>query len=75
MSGAIVSHKPDANAATMAFMARWMRMFTLVEYRRAMGFLDSYILPSTRAESIHMLGNAVCPPVATAIINELRRVA
>ena len=24
MSGAIVSHKPDANAATMAFMARWM---------------------------------------------------
>lgn len=47
----------------------------LVEYRRAMGFLDSYILPSTRAESIHMLGNAVCPPVATAIINELRRVA
>lgn len=54
---------------------RRMRMFTPVEYRRAMGFPDSYILPSTRAESIHMLGNAVCPPVATAIINELRRVA
>ena len=39
---------------------------------RAMGFPDSYTWPkSTRREQITGLGNAVCPPVARAIVEQL----
>lgn len=46
----------------------WMRMLQPSEYRKGMGFPDDYKLPSTRAEAIHLLGNAVCPPMARDII-------
>lgn len=49
-----------------------MRMLQPAEYRAAMGFPADYMLPKTRAEAIHLLGNAVCPPVATAIIQAVR---
>lgn len=45
-----------------------MRMLQPPEYREAMGFPVGYRLPAPRAEAIYLLGNAVCPPVATAII-------
>jgi len=52
-----------------------MRMLQPHEYRDLMGFPKNYLLPGTRKEAIHMLGNAVCPPVARDIVQELRRAA
>lgn len=51
-----------------------MRMLTTAESRRAMGFPDSYLLPENHKDALHMLGNAVCPPVARDVINALREV-
>lgn len=45
-----------------------MRMPSIAEYRRAMGFPADYFLAGTRREQVAQLGNAVCPPVATAIL-------
>jgi DNA (cytosine-5)-methyltransferase 1 len=52
-----------------------LRMLTVTEYRRAMGFPDTYKLPADKRTAVHLLGNAVCPPVAEAIIREIRRTA
>lgn len=52
-----------------------MRMLTVNEYRDAMGFPSDYQLPAGKREAVHMLGNAVCPPVAANILREIRRVA
>lgn len=52
-----------------------MRMLSVDECRRAMGFPDDYQLPPRAKDAMHMLGNAVCPPVAAGIISELRRAA
>lgn len=48
-----------------------MRMFQPEELREVMGFPMHYQLPAARAKAVHMLGNAVCPPVAAAIIADL----
>lgn len=48
-----------------------MRMLQVPEYKAAMGFPDDYQLPTTRVTAIHLLGNAVCPPVAANIISQL----
>lgn len=48
-----------------------MRMLTPAEYRTFMGFPNSYRLPPQRSKAIHLLGNAVCPPVASAILGKL----
>jgi len=45
-----------------------MRMLTAQEYRRIMGFPETYHLPAGSTLAKHMLGNAVCPPVATALL-------
>ena len=52
-----------------------MRMLSVTEARRAMGFRDTYLLPENKRLAMHMLGNAVCPPAATDIINALREAA
>ena len=52
-----------------------MRMLNITECRRAMGFPADYMLPENHASALKMLGNAVCPPVATDIIEEIRRIA
>lgn len=52
-----------------------MRMLSADEYRRAMGFPDGYRLPAQHREAVHMLGNAVCPPVACDVIAALRAAA
>lgn len=52
-----------------------MRMLTAQEYRAAMGFPENYILPAQHRLAVHMLGNAVCPPVARDVINALKAVA
>jgi len=52
-----------------------MRMLTASEYRAAMGFPDGYRLPDRHRDAVHLLGNAVCPPVACDIINAIREAA
>lgn len=52
-----------------------MRMLTIDETRAAMGFPPDYVLPRTLANATHILGNAVCPPVVTALLTELMRAA
>lgn len=50
-----------------------MRMLQPEELKAAMGFPPEFSLEacSTRNEKIHLLGNAVCPPVMQAIIETL----
>jgi DNA (cytosine-5)-methyltransferase 1 len=48
-----------------------MRMLTVDEYRAAMGFPASYVLPANRRLATHLLGNAVCPQVACDLIAAL----
>lgn len=52
-----------------------MRMLSVPECRRAMGFPDSYQLPDNNKDALHMLGNAVCPPVARDVINAIKEAA
>ena len=41
----------------------------------AMGFPDDYRLPEQHREAVHLLGNAVCPPVAADLIQAIREAA
>ena len=52
-----------------------MRMLSAVECAAAMGFPASTILPTEHKAAVHMLGNAVCPPVARDILTEIARAA
>lgn len=52
-----------------------MRMLTKDECRAAMGFPDEYLLPENHREAVHLLGNAVCPPVAADIIQAIKAAA
>lgn len=67
---------------TITTLDRWaiidghrMRMMQPPEVRDAMGFPMDYRLPRTRREAIHLLGNAVCPPAVTDIIEALKLAA
>lgn len=44
------------------------RMLNLEEIKKAMGFPADYKLPDQKTKAMKMLGNAVCPPVAKAVI-------
>jgi len=72
----------DLPLGTITTLDRWalvdgdrMRMLTPDEIRAGMGFPDDYKLPAQRRLAIHMLGNAVCPPVAADILREIKRAA
>ena len=52
-----------------------MRMLSVNEARRAMGFRATYQLPERQKDAMHMLGNAVCPPVVRDVIEALRAAA
>jgi DNA (cytosine-5)-methyltransferase 1 len=49
-----------------------MRMLSLSEYKNAMGFPSEYLLPKSKSLALHMLGNAVCPPVAKEILTQMK---
>lgn len=53
------------------------RPLTVRETARAMGFPESYAWPAVvrRRQAVAMLGNAVAPPVAAALVRRLREVA
>jgi DNA (cytosine-5)-methyltransferase 1 len=49
-----------------------MRMLQVPELRRAMGFDTNYKLEvGTRRDQVRMLGNGVCPPVMTEVVQAL----
>lgn len=52
-----------------------MRMLAASEYRAAMGFPADYQLPDNHRLAVHLLGNAVCPPVARDIITAIMEAA
>lgn len=52
-----------------------MRFLNATELRRAMGFPDDYALTNKLSLDTKLLGNAVCPPVATQILESLGRAA
>ena len=52
-----------------------MRMLSAQECRAAMGFPAGYKLPDQHRTAVHLLGNAVCPPVARDIITAIREAA
>lgn len=72
----------DRPIGTITTRDRWavingdkMRMLNVAEARRAMGFPDDYALPEQSRLAMHLLGNAVCPPVAADVIEAIRRAA
>lgn len=67
---------------TITTMDRWalvnddrMRMLSAQECRAAMGFPHDYKLPEQHRLAVHMLGNAVCPPVARDVIEAIKDAA
>lgn len=52
-----------------------MRMLSIVEAKAAMGFPASYILTGDSREQMKQLGNAVCPPKARHVIEQLANLA
>lgn len=52
-----------------------MRFLTKEEVRIGMGFPKEYAIPKQKKLAVHMLGNAVCPPVAREITKQLIEVA
>lgn len=52
-----------------------MRMLSVDECRKAMGFPQGYQLPSRARDAMHMLGNAVVPMVACDVIEALMEAA
>ncbi|MCA7086097.1 DNA cytosine methyltransferase [Cupriavidus sp. DB3] len=52
-----------------------MRMLRADEYRAAMGFPADYRLPAQHRTAVHLLGNAVCPPVARDVITSILEAA
>lgn len=52
-----------------------MRMLSVSESRKAMGFPDDYKLPERAKDAMHMLGNAVVPVVACDVIEAIRGAA
>jgi DNA (cytosine-5)-methyltransferase 1 len=69
----------DRPLGTVTTRDRWalvhgnrMRMLTVREYARAMGFPADYDLGQRpKAEKVHLLGNAVCPPVAREVVRQV----
>ena len=45
-----------------------MRMLQPRELARAQGFPDSYLLPGTKTQQVHRIGNSVVPQVAAAVV-------
>lgn len=65
----------DRPIGTLTTRSRWavirgdeMRMLTVAEQMAAMGFPSDYKLPSSATQATMFLGNAVAPPVVTAIL-------
>jgi DNA (cytosine-5)-methyltransferase 1 len=72
----------DRPIGTITTRDRWavvdgdrLRMINIEEARAAMAFPRHYQLPADQKTAMHVLGNAVCPPMARDLIASLREVA
>jgi DNA (cytosine-5)-methyltransferase 1 len=68
----------DRPIGTITTKARWsiidgerMRMLTLEENRRAMGFPGDYVLRGSAVEQLKQLGNAVPPGLARVVVEQV----
>lgn len=52
-----------------------MRMLTVPELQRAMGFPADYVVLGPREDQTKQLGNAVCPPVAREVVRQVLEAA
>ncbi len=50
---------------------RHMRMLTASECQAAMGFRSDYRIPEDHGEAVFMLGNAVPPPMGSAVVRQV----
>lgn len=62
----------EISGQTYALADIRLRMLKPRELARAMGFPDTYLLRGTTAQQIARIGNAVCPPVAQALVTANR---
>jgi DNA (cytosine-5)-methyltransferase 1 len=72
----------DRPIGTLTTRARWavidgdrMRMVTAAEGRLLMGLPADYLLPANEAQAWHLIGNAVCPPLAADLIAAVKEAA
>lgn len=72
----------DRPIGTITTRDRWavvngdrMRILSVDECRAAMGFRRDIKLPANKKLAKHMLGNAVPPPLAAGVLDEIRRAA
>lgn len=72
----------DRPIGTLTTRDRWLvvdgrlsRILNVEECRAFMGFPAGYRLPADRKLAKHLLGNAVCPPPVTDILNCLKQAA
>lgn len=68
----------DRPVGTITTRDRWgivdgdrMRMFSVDECKYAMGFPPGYVMPTQSKLAKHLLGNAICPPLASQILREV----
>jgi DNA (cytosine-5)-methyltransferase 1 len=68
----------DRPLGTITTIDRWalidgdrMRVLQPSENRSIMGFGDHIVLPKVKRSATHMLGNAVCPPVARDLLQAM----
>lgn len=78
----LIARSIDRPIGTITTRDRWalvdgdrMRMANVSECRAAMSFRADYKLPEGATLAKHMLGNAICPAFAAAIIREVRHAA
>jgi DNA (cytosine-5)-methyltransferase 1 len=61
----------SGGGAMIPVYSKERRHLSILEMKRLMGFPDNFLMPISRTNSIKQLANAVCPPVITAIANDI----
>lgn len=61
----------SGGGAMIPVLTKEKRHLSVLEMKRIMGFPDGFLFPVSRTDSIKQLANAVCPPVISAIYDEI----
>ena len=61
----------SGGGAMIPVLTKEKRHLSVLEMKRIMGFPDEFLFPVSRTDSIKQLANAVCPPVISAIYDEI----
>lgn len=65
----------SGGGAMIPVLTKERRHLSVLEMKRIMGFPDTFSFGISRTDSIKQLANAVCPPVISAIYDEIVRAA